>query len=296
VRNYTEEYVYDAIGNLLSMSHDGGSSVTKWTRNYKIATNSNRLLGTSMPGDTATQFSATYGYDEHGNMVSMPHLASIGWNYRDEMVSADKGGGGVVYFTYDSAGQRVRKVYEHSGLVEERIYLGGYEVYRKRVASSGALTLERQTLHVMDGVRRIALVETKTVDADAGGAFVVSTVVRVQLENHLGSAALEVDADGMVISYEEYHPYGTTAYQAASSAAEVRDSPGIERTESWPRGVGHDLCRGCARSKPSRACSRRPQIRSRGTPDGCSWRERSRISSKECRTAPRRSWAGTVGP
>ncbi|MFT3770203.1 MAG: SpvB/TcaC N-terminal domain-containing protein [Minicystis sp.] len=221
VRNYTESYEYDAVGNILRMIHDSGASTTSWTRNYDVATTSNRLLGTSVPGDDEDEFSATYGYDAHGNMTSMPHLSEIGWNFRDEMVSADKGGGGVVYFTYDSAGQRVRKVYEHSGLIEERIYLGGFEVYRKRVASTGVVELSRETLHVMDGVRRVALVETKTVDTAAGGAFTPTTVTRLQFGNHLGSAVLEADESGMVISYEEYHPYGTTAYQSASSAVEV---------------------------------------------------------------------------
>lgn len=226
VRNYTEDYVYDAVGNLLSMSHDGGTSAT-WTRyyDYEVDANSNpvsnRLMGTSVPGDSQGEYSAQYTYDEHGNMLSMPHLPTITWNYRDEMVSADKGSGsGTVYFTYDSAGQRVRKVYEHSGLIEERIYLGGFEIYRRTVESTGEVTLERETLHVMDGVRRIALVETKTEDTSLSG-FTPVTVVRVQLGNHLGSAALEVTLDGEVISYEEYHPYGTTAYQSASSAVEV---------------------------------------------------------------------------
>ena len=73
----------------------------------------------------------------------------------------------------------------------------------------------------MDGVRRIALVETTTVDASAGGAFEPSTVIRFQLGNHLGSAVLEVDQAGLVISYEEYHPYGTTAYHSGTGAAEV---------------------------------------------------------------------------
>jgi RHS repeat-associated protein len=233
MRPYTESYEYDAIGNILRMIHDGGSPETSWTRRYGYAVDgsgnpvSNRLTGTSLPGDLPTQLSAQYGYDEHGNMVSMPHLAAIGWNHRDEMVSADKGGGGMVYFTYDSAGQRVRKVWVHNGLVEERIYIGGgFEVYRRRVGTSiensTELTLERQTLHVMDGVRRIALVETKTADSSVPPAmFVPSTMVRFQMGNHLGSAVLEVDPDGMVISYEEYHPYGTTAYLAGTSAAEV---------------------------------------------------------------------------
>jgi RHS repeat-associated protein len=135
------------------------------------------------------------------------------------MMLSDLGGGGVVYYTHDAAGQRVRKVWEHSGLVEERIYLGGYEVYRKRDVSG--LLVERQSLHVMDGVKRVCLVETKTVDTAEGGSFEVSTVLRFQLGNHLGSAALEVDGEGAVISYEEYHPYGTTAYCSGTGAAEV---------------------------------------------------------------------------
>ena len=38
-------------------------------------------------------------------------------------------------------------------------------------------------------------------------------LVRYQLGNHLGSASLELDEKGALISYEEYHPYGTTAFQ-----------------------------------------------------------------------------------
>jgi len=45
--------------------------------------------------------------------------------------------------------------------------------------------------------------------------------VRYQLDNHLGSACLELDAAALVISYEEYHPYGTTSYRASPSGTEV---------------------------------------------------------------------------
>jgi RHS repeat-associated protein len=220
LRNYVEKYVYDAVGNILTMTHVAGA--VDWTRRYEIAATSNRLLSTSLPGDgpMATHFSAKYAYDEHGSMTSMPHLASIGWDHNDQMQEVDLGGGGTAYYTYDAAGQRVRKVWEHSGLVEERIYLGGWEVYRKR-DSRGFLLLERETLHGMDGARRIVLVETKSVDVDAVGVFTPVSRLRFQLDNHLGSASLEVDESGLVIGYEEYHPYGTTAYASGRSGAEV---------------------------------------------------------------------------
>ena len=218
LRNYVEQYVYDAVGNVLTMLHQAG--VGSWTRRYQIATASNRLLGTSLPGDQAGQFSATYGYDAHGSMTSMPHLPEVRWDHNDQMQAVGLGGGGTTYSTYDAAGQRVRKVWEHSGLVEERIYLGGWELYRKR-DSLGKLLLERETLHGMDGARRVVLVGTKTVDVDAGGAFSVVSRSRFQLDDHLGSASLEVDASGLVIGYEEYHPYGTTAYASGRGGAEV---------------------------------------------------------------------------
>jgi RHS repeat-associated protein len=73
---------------------------------------------------------------------------------------------------------------------------------------------------VFDGVRRIAMVETKTI---SGGAPVTPLVnlFRFQYTNHLGSAHLECDQSGAVISYEELAPYGASSYRSAPSASEV---------------------------------------------------------------------------
>ena len=59
LRNYTESYVHDKVGNILSMRHQAGA--VDWTRRHEIATTSNRLLSTSVPGDgpTVTSYSAT---------------------------------------------------------------------------------------------------------------------------------------------------------------------------------------------------------------------------------------------
>ncbi len=146
----------------------------------------------------------------------MPHLSTITWTPFDQMKFADKGGGGIVYFTYGADGQRVRKVWEKTGtLKDERIYLGSYEIYREK--TSGVTQLERQTLHVMDGAKRIAMVETKTI----GGGTPLVDMMRYQLGNHLGSAVLEVNEAGLIISYEEYSPYGSSAYRSSRSGVEV---------------------------------------------------------------------------
>jgi RHS repeat-associated protein len=217
---YGETYQYDAVGNIQQIAH--GASVDgapAWTYPMHYAAGTNRLSETMIEGDLPSgPWHGVYTYDAHGNMTAMPHLARIDWDWKDQMQRADKGGGGAVYFTYDASGERVRKVWEHGGTIEERIYLGGYEVYRQRTGTK--LVLERQTLHVMDGVRRIAMVETKTVDTSVP-ALQPTPVIRLQLGNHLGSAMLELDETGRVISYEEFHPFGTSSYRAQSSAVEV---------------------------------------------------------------------------
>ena len=232
VRTYTESYTYDAVGNFLSFTH-ASAGLDPWTRRYQYIPGTNRLAATSLPGDPDTgPYTALYPHDVNGNMTALPHLPRIDWTFKDEMQRVDRQGGGIVYFVYDSSGERVRKVWEHDGVVDERIYLGSYEIYRRRVA--GTLTLERQTLHVMDDERRIALVETKTVDADAP-PFTPSPRVRFQLGNHLGSVCLEIDETARVISYEEYHPYGTTAYRAVAGDVDVSETryryTGKERDE-----------------------------------------------------------------
>ena len=85
---------------------------------------------------------------------------------------------------------------------------------------NGVLDTERETLHVMDDQRRIALVETLTVE-NGNRVAGPAPVQRYQLYNHLGSASLELDESANIISYEEYYPYGDTSYRAGRTASEV---------------------------------------------------------------------------
>jgi RHS repeat-associated protein len=229
MRNYTEQYEYDGVGNILAMIHQarGGD----WTRRYDYAADNNRLLGTSLPGDAVGIYSARYTYDRHGNMTQMPHLPLMQWDFKDQLEASSKqvvngGTRETTYYVYDTSGQRVRKVTERQNgtPMKERIYLGGFELYREYNGSGDVLTKERETLHVMDGQQRIALVETQTFgepDEITGNGPVANPLIRYQLNNHLGSACVELDEHGKLISYEEFYPYGSTAYQAGRSGLEV---------------------------------------------------------------------------
>ena len=210
MRNYSREWEYDSVGNILSMIHKFNGS--QWTRRNAYATDSNRLNSTAV-GQTA----ASFAYNAHGSMTSMPHLSAMDWDFAEKLCHVTRGTT-EAYYNYDGSGIRTRKVVEKNGVVETRLYLGGFEIWRKTV--NGVLDTERETLHVMDDQRRIAIVETLTVE-NGNRVAAPAPVQRYQLDNHLGSASLELDASANVISYEEYYPYGDTSYRAGRNASEV---------------------------------------------------------------------------
>ena len=231
MRRYTESYEYDGVGNIRAMIHQANSG--SWTRHYQYAVDSNRLLATSQPGDDPDgPYTGEYKYNLHGSMTFMPHLSLIAWDFaeRIQASSAQVFNDGTVettYYVYDATGERARKITERQTAtsptptrMKERVYLGGFEIYREYGGDGLEVTLGRETLHIMDGQQRIALVETKTVDSSSALTAPVS-LIRYQIGNHLGSASLELDEAAQVISYEEYHPYGTTSYRATDSATEV---------------------------------------------------------------------------
>ncbi len=241
---YIERYVYDAVGNFLQMQHRGSDPVNAgWTRGYDYAEPSliedgnggaplkpsNRLTRTTLnPAGNAPQ-PETYLHDAHGNMLRMPHLGgglpepNMHWDYKNQLCQTDLGGGGAAYYVYDASGQRVRRVWEKAqGLTEERIYLGGFEIFRKHGGPIGinTVSLERETLHVIDDKQRFALVETRTLDTMVNDPA-PRQLIRYQFGNHLGSSSLELDNQGQIISFEEYAPYGSSTYNAVRSQTET---------------------------------------------------------------------------
>jgi RHS repeat-associated protein len=94
------------------------------------------------------------------------------------------------------------------------MHAGAYDVFVDRTA--GASPGQRETLCVADKQAHLAIVETWM----EGG--VKQRRVRVQLGNQLGSSLLELDEAGQVISYEEYRPYGDSAYLAGDAFTEVQ--------------------------------------------------------------------------
>jgi RHS repeat-associated protein len=237
---YSEQYRYDFVGNFLQFIHQGTTPANPgWSRAYSYndvslldpTKMSNRLSQSTTSGSSSLV--EKYTYDLLGAMISMPQLQAIAWDFKEQLIMSQRQAvtpsdtdgqqyqGQRTYYVYDSSGRRVRKTTESSAGVKlkERLYIGGAELYREY--TTGTVTLEYSTLHVMDDKRRIALVETTTIDSSAAPTTLPSVDTRYQFDNHLGTACLELDAIGAVISYEEYYPFGGTSYQAGSTLTEV---------------------------------------------------------------------------
>ncbi|MCZ0982506.1 hypothetical protein O1L60_36285 [Streptomyces diastatochromogenes] len=100
LRGYVERYRYDAVGNLMHLAHHEGADVEApgpvlWRRHHQYALDSNRLLSTSLPGETgglpdyATEggYGARYAHDAHGNTTRMPHLPLMRWDHGDRLAA-----------------------------------------------------------------------------------------------------------------------------------------------------------------------------------------------------------------
>lgn len=251
---YFEQYGYDAAGNLLQVQHAGSDPANPgWARSFVLAEasqieagrSSNRLTRTVLGANGKAPQHEDYGHDLHGNMTRMPQLQRLDWDFEDRLrasqrqaVNADDADGAVhqgerSFFVHDGSGRRQRKLTRRANgtRMKERLYLGSFEIYREYDGTGQGVTLERQTLHLIDGSQRVALVETRTSGDDGTAA----QLLRFVYGNHLGSACLELDAGGRVISYEEYHPFGTTSYQAVDAAVRAAAKRyrfgGMERDE-----------------------------------------------------------------
>jgi RHS repeat-associated protein len=211
VRRYTENYSYDRSGNLLRVKHvtvDDGS----WTASYDIDSRADRI--TAIRNGDESLISSAFNYDDAGNALTLGGLSGLTWDNDNQLVEVDLGGGGRAFYTYDAGGRRASKVIVLStGVREERLYLDGYERFR-RLGTSDTADRETTSLHVGDSTGRIAIVERRRTTTASGWL----TIWRYQHPDQVGSCTLETDGHGDILTFEEYRPFGATSYHAAVPA------------------------------------------------------------------------------
>ena len=86
---YTEQYVYDSVGNFLTLTHKGSDPANPgWSRSYTYNETSllnagevsNRLSSTAVSSNQP--LTEPYSYDPHGNMTAIPGLPQMRWDLK----------------------------------------------------------------------------------------------------------------------------------------------------------------------------------------------------------------------
>jgi len=217
MQNYKQTYIYDAVGNILEFKH--GANLGSYTRNYIYANPTNNRLTQTSIGSNPPSSIYNYNYHlKHGFLTDLPHLPLMEWNFKEELVASSKQNVGgstipeITYYQYDSNGKRLRKITENDSnntppvKKNQRIYIEGYEFYEN--FSGGHST---ETLSLIDQGQRFVMMESST------DPNILSPITRYIHPNHQSSCTLETDEIGDIITYEEYHPFGTTSYQATNT-------------------------------------------------------------------------------
>lgn len=216
LERYGMTYWYDDAGNLWQSHYQAASS--QWTQTLTMAPNSNR--------GAVTDDGLEGWFDHNGNQLKLGTGPTLAWTWADRLamftlVARKDGEPDAEYYGYDAAGIRKRKVTRRSTAgavqVDETITVGDYTLHRRMRGE--AIVEEWCSTRVTDGDE--CIVELFDWIAGTPPEGVATRQDRYQLGNLLQSSVMEVSREGLIISYEEYAPYGATVYAAGASLAEV---------------------------------------------------------------------------
>jgi len=212
--NFTEHYEYDNGGNLTELRHVRDRN--NYTRTFSMDNASNRLQAWSK-GDSSIQ--STAAFDANGNQHALNPGQTLQWNARNQLASVlliprEDGRNDVERYSYDSSGQRVRKVHTtHAASLShtrEARYLPGLEIRTRHNERLEVITLQAGRC----SVRYLHWTEGRPTGVERNQ-------LRYSLDDHLGSSSLELDDQAWLISQESYLPYGGTAWSASRSEVEA---------------------------------------------------------------------------
>jgi len=228
--NYTQDYRYDAGGNLLKLIHVGEQNPC---HDLQAARYSNRCLPwrNGVPPDEAAIGAA---FDARGNLLLLDQGRQLQWNLRNQLdsvvlVSRRSDADDRECYLYDGAGQRVRKTgvsLTNSGsLLAEVRYLPALEL-RTNTGTGESL----QVITVQTGLNSVRVLHWQSPPPTGS-----NDLYRYGFSDHLGSTSIELDAEANLISREHFYPSGATAwvdepevsYKTVRYSGKERDATGL---------------------------------------------------------------------
>lgn len=230
---YMETYEYDLGGNMLRLAHRRyGAGGGGWNRHFGVAGCSPRawrekvadFLAGNAPdlgsgGNRLTHFGndedqiQSHAYDANGNLVHENSERHFEWDHTDRLKifrnqTDNRKPSIYTLYLYDSGGQRVKKLVITGNDYRTTTYLGAIFEHHAECKLNSQEKYENCSMHVMDGMRRIAIQRVGIAfDGDGAGKH----PIQYHLGDHLGTSALVVSGNGAWINREEFFPYGETS-------------------------------------------------------------------------------------
>ncbi|OGZ93112.1 MAG: hypothetical protein A2549_00380 [Candidatus Staskawiczbacteria bacterium RIFOXYD2_FULL_37_10] len=189
-QNYTESFVYDAIGNILSKKINGEKI------NYRYKGNLNNTGSDYANPDAATEIagdvSTSYKYDRNGNMTGQG-LNIYKYDYNNRLLSFTAPGDPAPYdgridYAYDHTGQRIKtRKFASDGIFVTYYPTMYYNKLRDEI-----------TKHIFANGLNLATIE---VTGDTAKTY-------FNFSDSLQSSSVMTDQTGAVVETMDYYPFG----------------------------------------------------------------------------------------
>lgn len=219
---YARTYHYDRADNLTRIVHGATASGASHSLSMTVSQRSNRAV----PANLSEDPDAVDGFfDAAGNLRQLQPSQALAWTPRDELqqvalVSRSAQNGDHERYRYDAGGQRIEKVARrlaaNSTLHQQVVYLPGLEVRTWLNDETVQQALQVVTFAAAGRAQvRVLYWESGLPEGLDNGA------PRYSYGDLIDSSGLELDAQGQVISQEEYYPFGGTSVWQARSEVEA---------------------------------------------------------------------------
>nr|RBQ84596.1 hypothetical protein FVER53263_10758 [Fusarium verticillioides] len=230
---YTEEYQYDDADNITQVKHHAGPKGQMWVRSYayeekslvKEGESGNRLSYTSKSGQTEKW---TYGDGAStgfaGSVTAGGGMHSMYWDPFNRLKSCSRqvkksGVPETTWYVYNSEGKRVRKITERSSsgsddprMLKETTFFSNLHIYQCKTGDGSGHSKDKRYHLIHSAEQKLVAIaeEDKAVSSES------SPLVRYHM-----SDKLELDHSGLVITYEEYSPFGSSSFSLRRSEQEA---------------------------------------------------------------------------
>ncbi len=225
---YTEEYAYDPVGNMVTLTkHNNGNSWTRyfgmggrnpfqWRQEYEVQMGSNDEW-MNAPNNTLTHVgddqidvSQTHGFDSTGNLVVEKNEHHLEWDHSNRLreFRIQRTGEEPLtysYYCYDRSGHRVKKLVRNRNKdVKSTVHIEN--MFERHSVSDASTSYQYDMIHVYDNDSHIVRIRV------GNGPAVEVPAVLFTISDHLQSSVLTIDQGGTWVNREEYTAYGETTF------------------------------------------------------------------------------------